>query len=129
MKIAVVDDERTTLNIICNIIKEHTEKDSVIDAYESSVSFFKNIDKLVYDIVLLDIDMPEIGGFQLAETLKLIKPDITIIFVSNLEHLVFQSLEYKPFRFIRKSKLEEDISSAINSYQREISLKGDVFFF
>lgn len=69
--------------------------------------------------------MPDINGFQLAENLKTVKPDITIIFVSNMEHLVFKSIEFKPFRFIRKESIDADLAPALISYQKEFESSLD----
>ncbi len=73
--------------------------------------------------------MPEMNGFELAETLKFVMPEITIVFVSNLEHLVFQSFQFNPFRFVRKSCLAEDIISTVSAYKKELDRIKDVYFF
>lgn len=84
---------------------------------------------MTYDIVFLDIDMPEISGFELAETLNSVKPDIPIVFVSNLEHLAFRSFEFKPFGFVRKDLLKEDLRYIIDIYKRNANKKSEEFFF
>ena len=50
-----------------------------------------------------------------------------IVFVSNLEHLVYDSLKFRPFRFVRKSLLAEDVLSAIDAFIIEQKRKQDVF--
>ena len=61
-------------------------------------------------ILFLDIDMPEVSGFKLAETLKDRYPETIIIFVSAYDNFVYSSFEYSPFRFLRKSHLEEELT-------------------
>lgn len=65
------------------------------------------------NIIFLDIDMPEISGFQLAEKINADSPDTIIIFVSSHENFVFSSFEYSPFRFLRKSKLSEELEDTL----------------
>lgn len=60
-------------------------------------------------ILFLDIDMPQMNGFCLAAELKKVSPDTIIIFVSAYEDFVYSSFEYAPFRFLRKSHLEEEL--------------------
>lgn len=129
IRIAVVDDDKIALNQICVLINESMKEETKLESFQSGASFLAEMHKQVYDIVFLDIDTPEMNGFQIAETLKYAKQDITIIFVSNLEHLVFQSFEFKPFRFVRKNCLAKDIHSAVNAYQNELEKKRSVFFF
>ena len=60
-------------------------------------------------ILFLDIDMPKINGFKLAEYLCKHYPETIIIFVSSYEEFVYSSFEYCPFRFLRKSHLEQEL--------------------
>ena len=129
IRIAIVDDEKIILEKICQLIERSIDIETSIDIFESSNLFFQKVNNILCDIVFLDIDMPEINGFEIAKTLNNARPDITIIFVSNFEHLVFESFEFHPFRFVRKSCLEKDIECALASYKKEIKRKQDIYFF
>lgn len=72
--------------------------------------------RVPYDIVLLDIQMGEVSGFMLAEELYKITGGENIIFVSSMENLVFESIHFRPFRFVRKSHLEEELTEAVESW-------------
>lgn len=67
----------------------------------------------VINIIFLDIDMPNITGFQLAEKINIALSDTIIIFVSSYENFVFSSFEYSPFRFLRKSKINEELEDTL----------------
>lgn len=129
IKIAIVDDEEVMLRKITRIINEGFNQEKTIRTYNKSTDFFKDEDKFNFDIVFLDIDMPDITGFELAEVIKSVDSEITIIFVSNMEHLVFKAFEYQPFRFIRKDTADEDVISALNAYMKEIDSAKDYFIF
>ena len=76
-------------------------------------------DVLVYlenhpiNILFLDIDMPEMSGFTIAEQLNRKHPDTLLLFVSAHEQFVYSSFEYSPFRFLRKSHLEAELPNAL----------------
>lgn len=127
IRIAVVDDDKTIFNQIHQYISEAFGEEIKVEKYESSTAFFTDSDNLKYNMIFLDIDMPEINGFELAEMLKNVKPDITIVFVSHLEHLVFQSFQFRPFGFVRKSCLKEDITFVITDYRKELIKNRDVY--
>ena len=59
------------------------------------------------DVVFLDIDMPDIDGFEVAEKLQKSKKNVLIIFVTSHEDKVYQSWKYQPFWFVRKSHMDE----------------------
>ena len=127
IKIAVVDDEQIMLEKICRIIDEQFIEEKVIRSFNNSMDFFNDADKYNFDLVFLDIDMPEMNGFELAENLKLIKPSITIIFISSHENLVFKSFDYNPYRFVRKSQIENDISTAITSFHNNLKKNNNIY--
>ena len=60
-----------------------------------------------YDVFLLDIDMPELDGFQLTEEIRKYLPDAMVIFITDYEKYVYESFKVQPFRFIPKGRLEE----------------------
>ncbi|WP_370775705.1 LytR/AlgR family response regulator transcription factor [Holdemania massiliensis] len=74
----------------------------------------------VYDLAFLDIDMPEISGFQLCQYLYTINRKINIIFVTGKDSLVYKAIEYQPFDFIRKRYIEEELESKANRWMSKI---------
>lgn len=58
------------------------------------------------DVAFVDISMPEMNGFDIAEKLKELNKNILLVFVSGNDRLVFQSYEYQPFWFIPKSQMQ-----------------------
>ena len=55
------------------------------------------------DAVFLDIDMPGVSGFDIAKEIKKERRDALVVFVSGKPDLVFESFDYHPFSFVRKS--------------------------
>lgn len=125
IRIAVVDDNEMILSQINELIKQNFEDEVSIDLYSDSIVF--NNSKWNYDIIFLDIDMPKMTGFEIAETMILLKRNPAIVFISNLEHLVYDSLKFKPFRFVRKSLLSVDVLSALEAFIIERKRMQDVF--
>ena len=60
-----------------------------------------------FDALFLDIDMPGVSGFEIAERVEQMKnrEKPVIVFISQMEHLVYESFSYRPFWFLRKSDL------------------------
>lgn len=71
------------------------------------------------DIAILDIDMPQIDGFQAAEELKKINKNVMIVFISSHDEKIFQSYSFRPIGLIRKDQFgnfEEYFTEAINKF-------------
>ena len=70
---------------------------------ETDQSF--NIDPQ-FDIYFLDIDMPSISGFDLAEKIHIRYPEALIVFLTTHEELSMEGYQYQAFRFISKLRLD-----------------------
>lgn len=79
-----------------------------------------------FDLLILDIDMPGISGLDLAETLRANNLKLLIIFLSNHEEFVFKAIEFQPFRYIMKIKLETEMPIAIRSAVKVIAANSDL---
>ncbi len=53
--------------------------------------------------IFLDIDMPGVSGFEIADRIRKERVGSLVIFVSAKQELVFESFDYHPFSFIRKN--------------------------
>lgn len=76
-----------------------------------------------FHLVFLDVLMPKENGFELARHLKASNVLPQIVFVSNHDSLIFDSQEYTPLWFVRKSLLEKDIRRAMAKYLELVSVK------
>ncbi len=75
--------------------------------FNSGTALLRQFDKQCADVILLDIDMPEMSGFEVASLLQKRKENILILFVTSHEDKVYQSYDYHPFWFIRKSHMHD----------------------
>lgn len=116
IKCAIVDDSITDLNNIIKLTNSLSCEsdisftvDSYTDPKEMTVS-------KGYDLYILDIDMPEINGFSLANQIYENKPNSVIIFCSSHDDLVFDSFKLNAFYFVRKSFLKDDMVLALRKF-------------
>lgn len=97
--------------------------DFKIDYYNDPKQVIPHLESHDVDILFLDISMPEIDGFEIAQYVAEKELDTLLIFVSNLEDRVFSSFKYRPFRFIRKTDYEKELYAAIRDAVYDLSLK------
>lgn len=86
----------------------------ICDVFNSAEGVLRYINKSKIDVLFLDIDMPGMNGFELAKRLLVINPRIILIFVSAYNHYVFQSFEFLPFAYLRKTKIAEELPGILN---------------
>lgn len=85
-RIMVVDDERDILSIIKRGLesKNRFQVETFIDAESALESLKENPDDY-YDLVLTDIRMPKINGFELYRRIKESNPHMKIVFITAFE--------------------------------------------
>ena len=142
---AIVEDEELFLRNTKSLLADTFASRKVpvaFDFFLSGTEFLPMIEQhFHYDMIFLDIEMPEIDGISVCRRIRQIAPDALVVFISNKESLVFQTFEVQPFRFIRKSELKELVAPLVDSIISELSRRdqkiirfeepgsGDVFSF
>lgn len=123
LRIAVCDDEEDAIDFTKQELKRietslHCEME--IFEYTDGMTLLNDIVKKNIEVVLLDIDMPDVTGMDIANRIVEEQPFINVIFLTNHADLVFQSLKYRPLRFIRKNVMSEELEEAIDAAMRKI---------
>ncbi len=87
-KIAITDDHKMVLRGIESML-ENTKEIQVVGAYNNANETIKNIDKDQPDILLLDINLPDINGIDLSKQLLKKYPDLKIIALTSHDDISF----------------------------------------
>ena len=119
-RIAVVDDEPD----ITNVLKKGLERNGfTVDTFNDPQAALASIPSRYYDLVIIDIRMPRINGFDLYRQLKKRDSGVKVCFLTAFQiyyeefKMLFPNIEVKAF--IRKpvsiSNLVNQINAAITS--------------
>lgn len=80
----------------------------------SKALLYEAEDGAAFDILLLDIEMPQMDGMELTSRLKTFLPDALVIFITSHEKYVYDSFKVQPYRFIPKKRIEQMLPAALN---------------
>lgn len=126
LRIAIVDDDKKFIaiyrQIIANLFSEHHVKIELIDFFSGN-DFIKSLSVKKYNLIFMDIDMPEISGIDIAAELRNNNQNLDIIFVSAHTHFVFEAIRFTPYRFIRKTNFKAETKEAVDSYCSRTNMK------
>lgn len=133
IRAAICDDEPTMLDSLYEHISAEFKRQGAefrIDKFTSGKDFLSAHKAEPFNAIFLDIDMPEISGFDIAERINKISEPL-IIFVTSHDELVFSSIKFRPFRFIRKSYLDNELSETLDAVIAEVTKRntGSKFVF
>jgi len=115
--ILVIDDDET----ICSLFKDTLEEagHAVITVSESSKGL-ELVKERDYDLVFLDLKMPEMDGVELFRQIKAVKPKLPVTIITGYpdSDLMARALAHGPLGVMSKPFRESDIITAINNYLR-----------
>ncbi|MGM9536871.1 MAG: LytR/AlgR family response regulator transcription factor [Candidatus Onthomonas sp.] len=127
--IAVCDDEAAFASYLSTVIQERFQRRHIpvtVDSYLDPEELLKRLGgSICYDILLMDIDMPELNGIELCRQFRQAGGDSLVVFVSNKEELVFQTFDVQPFRLVRKSRFQEEIDKLCQDLIQELERRSD----
>lgn len=120
MKILIVDDEELGLARLQRLLTTLGYEDLTLakDGYEA----LEEIKKSHFDLALLDINMPDITGLELAYELKAIQNNISIIFQTAYDEHALEAFTIGANGYLVKPFSIEELKKAIERIISQISV-------
>ncbi len=128
LRIAVCDDDSNAVAAhkkITETCLKQCKSAGEITAYTSSDNLLYDIteDGFFFDLILLDIEMPETTGMEIAEKIKPCLPNVKIIFITSHIEYAIDAFELSIFRYVPKNDIDKRLSSAIQDAVKLIELE------
>lgn len=119
IRIALCDDDAGYLNgnikdLIFKISRSLDTQVEVRMFSDGNILLNQFVTGHYYDIVILDIDMPNINGKELAKKLRDIDSTFCLVFLTSYKMEIFNTVQYKFNAFIPKENAAADIESELN---------------
>lgn len=119
MNIAICDDEALQLKLLSNYCLNWCKNEEIkcnISTFSSGEAFlFSYEDNPTFDIILLDIQMKELNGMDLAKTLRKAKDPAALIFITGLKDYVFEGYQVQAIDYLLKPIEENRLYEALGS--------------
>lgn len=119
MRIAICDDLETCLEQTLSAVKQCLPAvDARIDLFKSGASFLREFKSRPYDLVFLDIEMPEMDGITVAKNLRKLHKEVPIIFLTSHIEYALEGYEVNALRYLTKpvdpDKLRDVLSVVVD---------------
>lgn len=121
IKFAVCDDERDMVEYISDKLREYYPTECEIKKYTDGKSLLEDSKRESFDAIFLDVGMPIIDGFEIAKQIRSNDSLVKIVFVTRKEELAHLGYIYNAFRFIRKSRLDQELCETAKSLSQSLS--------
>ncbi len=97
-KILVVDDE-PDLTMLCKMILE--DEGFKVDAFTDPLLALSHFKPNLYDLLIFDIKMPELDGFELYKKVKELDKNVVVCFLTASE-MYYEKFRDKEYSFLDK---------------------------
>lgn len=132
IKIAICDDSEKTAAILSEQVKlfleECQEVAEIIIYTKSRLLQYDIQEKRHFDLVLSDIEMPDIDGMKLSEYIRKYLPEVLIIFITSHDKYMVDSFALNIFRYIPKRELGKRLPQALRDAFNMIHIQAEEFY-
>ena len=128
INILLCDDDKNDLNSTTNylyFLKKHWKDETQVITFQDAkllLEYLRDPEEKK-DILLIDIDMPDISGLEIARLMQEEEWETVLIFLTAHEEYVYTSFAYQPLRYIRKEYMKQELPSALEAAFAKIRKK------
>ncbi len=127
IKIGICDDEQIQIDNVKKLVRNWADESNFcvkIQEFLSGESFiFHYEDDKNFDILLLDIEMGEINGVELAKKIRLENENVQIVFITGFADFMAEGYEVSALHYLMKpvsyDKLSEVLKKAVSLLNKQ----------
>ncbi|MCB2300526.1 LytR/AlgR family response regulator transcription factor [Clostridium tagluense] len=125
LRVVLVDDEKLSLNELSFILSKNSGVE-IIGKYVDSLTALEFIKKAKPEIVFLDIEMPEIDGFTLAEEICKMDFPVNIVFATVFDKYAVKAFEINAIDYVLKPFSEERLQITMNKINERYNCNENI---
>ena len=124
-KILIIEDEGSQRMLLREFLEE---RGYTVDEAETGEEGIERVKKMAFDVVLIDIRLPDISGIEVLREIRTINPEIKAIMITAFQDvkLVVESLKRGAFNYLVKPINLEELLINIRKAQENLRLEREV---
>lgn len=119
MRVVIVDDDINSIRTVKQAL-EMFEDVEVVGSFCTGAGLFENLMDLRADLVILDIELKNESGFQIARKLKSRYDELLFIFLTGYASYAIDGYDFHPVDFLTKPIRKEKLASAIEEVRKRL---------
>ena len=122
IRILIVDDDKVVAGVLGDLISENGER--TVDVCYDGLSAIETIQKNLYDLLIVDLVMPRVGGLDLLKYAKKVNPDTIVVIITGYASLetAIMAIKEGAYDYIRKPCNLEEIRIVVRNAIERITL-------
>jgi two-component system, LytTR family, response regulator len=118
LKTIIIDDEPDSIRLIQIQLEQHCREVEVAGTYTSSVKALADIDRIKPDLILLDVEMPVLNGFELLE--KIMHLHFCVVFITAYNQYALKAFRFNALDYLLKPIETQSLVEAVKRAEKRI---------
>lgn len=111
LTIVIIDDEEDSVSLLHIQLKKYCTEIGNVHTFNSPLKALSEIEFINPDLVFLDIEMPELNGFQFLE--KLFPITFNVVFITAYNEFAIKAFRFSALDYLVKPICVEDLTEAV----------------
>lgn len=117
IKTILIDDEENSLDVLELLLNEYCPMVRVLARCRGVQQGIEAISSLKPDLLFLDIEMPNLNGFDLLERIQ--QQPIAVIFTTAFHHYAIKAIKYSALDYLLKPLDPKELIQAVNRFTEQ----------
>jgi two-component system, LytTR family, response regulator len=116
MNCLLIDDERDSLDLLALLIQKHCPELRIVQTFTSAKEGAEAIRRLRPDLVFLDVEMPEMNGFEVLEACRDLP--FELVFTTAYEQYALKAFQHSATGYLLKPIQKDQLIVAVEKARR-----------
>ena len=123
-KILIVDDDKIIADILKDLL---ADRERSVDVCYDGLASVECIQKNFYDLIIVDLVMPRVGGLDVLKYAKKVNPDVIVIIITGYASIetAIMAIKEGAYDYIRKPCKLEEIKIVVENAIDKIKLNRE----
>ena len=124
IRVLIVDDDKSIAEVLEGLISNN---ERTVHVCHDGVTALERIEKHPYDLILVDLIMPKVGGLDILKYAKKINPEIMVVILTGYASLetAIEAIREGAYDYIRKPCKLEEIQIVVDNAIEKIRLNRE----
>jgi two-component system LytT family response regulator len=123
MNAILIDDEPNAVGLLALRLKQYCPQISIVAACTNSLEGIEAIKTYKPDLVFLDIEMPQLNGFQVLEAVQDIP--FSLVFVTAYDKFALKAFRYSAIDYLLKPIDTQELIQAVEKVEKQRTTSPD----
>jgi two-component system LytT family response regulator len=111
-KAVIVDDELSGIEVLEYALKRHCPEIEIMQTFSSSVEALDKIPNIAPDVLFVDVEMPQLNGFELVEQLASL--NMQVIFTTAYNEFALKAFRVSALDYLLKPVDVDELKAAVS---------------